>query len=309
MKNLYEITSFIAPDGEEYVFDNKYRALLTEEGLGMPPIEYVTQQGPFQHGKSLIDYRLEPRTVQLLLRHNSDSREEYWINRSRLLDILRPNRSPVSTLSTGKLRKVFTDGRIRDLDVVLVSGPVFNARALDRWDEWGFTETLRFIAHDPIFYDPTPVVVDWPTLIETSFGGFLTFDITFPIIFGSILSNKTSTFTYDGSWLSYPTIVLTGPLENVVIENESTGEFIRLLYDIPEGETVTIDLRYGNKTVTSSEGTNLIGTVSSDSDLVSFHIAPRPEVPGGVNTLTVQASAISESSSISVSYYNRYIGI
>lgn len=309
MRELTEITSFITPDGIEYTFDSIYKALLSEEGLGMPTIEYLTQQGPYQHGQSIVGYRLEPRIIQLLLRHNGISRSDFWSNRSELLNVLRPNRSSSGTSISGTLRKTYVDGTKRDIDVVSSGGPIFSARSLDKWDEWGFTEVLRFTAFDPTFYNPDKKIINWANMIITSFAGFLEFPITFPITFGTILSNKSSSVTYGGTWRSFPKITLEGPLNNVVITNESTGEFIKLNYAISVGETVTIDLPYGNKTVVNDQGDNLIGVVSYDSHVASFHLAPEPEVVNGVNVLSITSSEIDENSAASIEYYERFIGI
>jgi len=309
MNCVTEFTSFITPDGVEYKFDTSHRFILTEEGFGAAPVTYITQKGPFQHGESIIDFRLTPRTIQMVIRNNGDSRQDYWNNRSGLLNALRPNRSLSGQMNSGKLRKIFQDGSIRDIDVVCVSGPGFVARDLSRWDEWGFTETLRFIAYDPTFYNPVEQVVTWATMIVSSFAGYMTFPITFPLTTGTILSDKSDTVTYAGSWLSYPRIKATGPIENLILQNESTGERISFLYDIQEGEEVTFDLSYGNKTVISSTGANLIGAVSSDSDLVTFHLAPDPEVVNGINEISVSASAITDESGLEIRYYERFVGI
>ena len=80
---------------------------------------------------------------------------------------------------------------------------------------------------------------------------------------------------------------------------------------ISAGETVTINLAYGNKSVTSDIAGNLIGALKDDGeDLVGFYLAPDPEASGGVNALNVVgASAIVGTTSVEIAYYTRYIGI
>lgn len=305
---VVEFTEFQAPNGSIYKFDTTERFLMTEEGLGLPQITYITQKGPFQHGESLIDYRLNTRTIQLVLRQDSCDRTEYWINRAALLDAVRPNRYVGYDFNPGILRKRFPDGSIREIKVIIEQGPVFAARSLDRWDEFGFTETLRFVAHDPIFYDPTVNTKSFS--LSSGILDQLVFSITFPIEFDSSYYNSGPTpVTYTGTWFSFPVITITGPQFGTTIENLSTGEKIALDYALSAGEVVTINLDYGNKTVTNAGGTNLIGTVTSDSDLSTFHIAPDPEVAGGVNDLSVASMGNNEDSSVVVTYYTRYIGI
>src|SRR3990172_10515412 len=132
MKNLAvtEFTEYIAPNGSIYQFDTMDRFLMSEEGLGMPAIQYITQKGPYQHGSSLIAYRLQERTIQLILREDSCDRTAYWASRAALLDSIRPNRYVGYNFDAGVLRKKFQDGKIRDIKVVIEQGPIFTARSL-----------------------------------------------------------------------------------------------------------------------------------------------------------------------------------
>ena len=76
------------------------------------------------------------------------------------------------------------------------------------------------------------------------------------------------------------------------------------------GETVTINLEYGNKTVVNNAGTNLIGTVTTDSDLATFHIAPDPEAVNGINQLLVTGDdAVIGQTEIRIEWHTNYIGI
>lgn len=309
MKSLgvTEFTEYIAPDGSVYQFDTSDGLLMTEEGLGMPPIDYIAQQGPAQHGSSVLSYRLKERIIQLVIRNDACNRTDYWAHRAALLDAIRPNKSVGVNFEAGVLRKIFADGSIRDINVTIQEGPAFAARSLDKWDEHGFTETIRFIAHDPLFYDP--IVSSVVFAFSTAAFDQLVFPITFPIEFDSSSIDITSAITYPGTWFAFPTIVLTGPQAYPKIDNLSTGEKIWLDYIISAGEVVTISLEYGNKLVTNNYGVNLIGVVPSDCDLATFHIAPKPEVTNGVNNIRYQSINNTAASSGVLSYQPRYMGI
>jgi len=300
-----EYLQYITPDGLVYEFDTGKRWLMTEEeGTGLPDINYITQRGPFQHGNTVIDYRLEPRVVQLVLREDSCNRFEYWSSRRMLLNMIRPNRITRTSSNTGVLRKYFPDGTKLDLDVVIEKGPTFTAKG-GKWDEWAYQETLRFIANNPIYYDPIPVCLTWPIAGIDQ----LVFPITFPIVFGGSFINETATVVYPGTWLSYPTIEITGPMQGILISNDTTGKFIHLLHDVSVGEVVTIYLPYGNKRVVSSILGDLTGTITDDSDTVLFYLAPDPEAAGGVNFITVQGINIDPGVTVVRIIYNvRYIG-
>ena len=288
---VLEYDIFTAADGTQYILHGPGgRSVLSDTGTGMPEIEYITQRGPFQHGESVRDFFLRPRVVEYHIRQVGCSRDQYWSLRSALLDILRPNRGINATLT-----KVLGDGTRRALTVTVQQGPKFEPRRPDRWDEFSIDEIIRFVAYNPVYYDPTQNSVSFDAL------GGLTFPITFPIVFAA--SGGDSTVDYEGTWEEYPVFVITGPLSAVSIINTTTGESIGLNYAIPAGRTVTIDLTYGVKSVTLDDGTNLIGYITNSSDLATFHLQP------GINQLSVLGTGFVAGSAIAMTYYDRFIGI
>jgi hypothetical protein len=80
-------------------------------------------------------------------------------------------------------------------------------------------------------------------------------------------------------------------------------------YAIPVGRTVTIDLKPGAKQVYDDLGTNLIGCVTTDSDLSTFHLAPAPEVAGGINQMHFLGSGLTADSQVTFQYFDRYLGL
>jgi hypothetical protein len=310
-RELHEFTQYITPDGQVYQFDSHDKFLISETGWGMPPIKYITQKSPVQHGETAIDYRLNPRVIQLVHRRNACSRDEYWENRSTLLNMIRPNRQGYygrllpPMLQPGKLRKILPDGSKRDVDVVIEQGPEFAARDPSRWDEWAFTETLRFIAHDPILYDPD---VKSNTFTLASYNK-LTFPFSFPFLFDLPNLLAIENLTNAGSWISYPTIAVTGPASGFTIDNLTTQKWITFNTVVSPGETITIDLRFGYKTVTNQSGINKINEVSAESDLATFGLVAEPESPSGANSIRIYAPGGDANTAVTISWYDRYIGI
>jgi len=301
-----EYDMYIAPDGTELRFDRLSDLFIQSfDGYGMSPIKYLEQQGAFQHGVSIYDYRLQKRIIQWTIRQDSCNRWTYWENRANILDLLRPNRHTINNFGPGKLRKFLPDGTMRDLDVHLELGPIFSSPT-GHWDEWGYTEVIRFVAPDPTFYNPLENSYLWNLGPAQT---HLVFPITFPIQFGYTVVSATTPITYVGTWMSFPTIIIRGPIAGFTITNSETGEMIRLNYKIAPGVIVTISLEFGNKTVTTAAGVNLIGVVSTDSDLSTFHFAPAPEVAGGINTMIVSGAGCNPNTRITLSHYTRYIGI
>lgn len=96
------------------LFGYSSRKLSSVSGLGMAPLHYITQRGPFQDGESVLDMRWDVRTVQLLIDEALGSRSEYWDRAYDLTDLLRPNRSFPATTGTVRpliYRKWLTGGK------------------------------------------------------------------------------------------------------------------------------------------------------------------------------------------------------
>lgn len=292
---------WIGPDGAKYNLHSMGNvSLLHEQGAGMPPIEYVTQRGPFQDGETVTDVFLRPRLVQLLLRVNTRSRAQYWNARDTLVRMLSPQRA--SPIGIGHLRYYLPNGTVRQLDAVIQTGPKFEPRAGDTWDEWSLQEVLQFTAHNPLWYDPTA-----RTLIVQGGQGQLTFPFIFPFSFSGL--DSTLNVLYAGSWKAFPTIVINGPITGPTITNESTGELILLNYALSAGQQITINLQPNNKSVTLSDGTNLIRYVDGTSSLTTFHLEPSPGVTGGNNVLHLTGSGATTATYFQVTWNDQFLGI
>lgn len=305
---ITEFHQLITHDGQVFNLDSHARVgkwVISQAGWGMPPIRYNTVRDPLGGAELVKSYFLQPRTVELLIRQEFCGRPEYWRGRAAILEATRVNRGNPLEAAPVTLRRLLPDGHRRDLEVYLQGGLEFAPRSPGQWDEWAFTEFLRFIAYDPVITDPTPRV----ELFTLAPRGDLVFPIEFPLEFGGDTVDQFRDVTYAGTWLSHPVINLTGPLNNPIITNLTTGEKLELTYNIPSGEVVTLNLQYGQKKVEDNLGNNLIGTLTTDSDFATWHLAPDPEAPGGVNQLQVQGTQGEAGvTAIQVEYFERHIG-
>lgn len=303
MRETYEIENSA---GTVYLLnDGRTRTVLQSAGEGTPPTEYLTTAGPLQDGSTLRGFRLRPRTLIYLIRWQGCSRDQYHEMRSALLDVVRPNQaSPYGTLAQLTLRKRLNSGAQRAIDVMIASGPEF--QPVSGWDGFGFTETLRFTALDPTWYDPVESEV---SVIPTAADN-LVFPITFPIVFGTGVVSESTTITYAGNWPAYPVITIDGPLAGASIVNVTTGEELTLSsYTIAAGERVTFDLSYGVKSVTNNVGTNLQGYLSTSSDLATWHLEPAPGAPDGQNQIAFAGNGATGATAFGLTWNSRYYGV
>lgn len=285
--------------GNTYSLDDGTYAYLTgDDGWGAAPLHRLIERGPLQHGDTDRGFRLDPRIGSLVLFLNGTSRDDLYTRRATLLELFTPTDDPL------KLRWTLTS-RTRQIDVYYAGD-----MAMGSGDRGGFTQrvavTLR--ADDPTFYDPTAESVTF------ALGGgsdSLEVPLEVPMVVGSSTLDATNTITYNGNWRSYPQqIRVTGPITDAVITNSTTGEVLDFTgATIAGGDYYDIDLRYGYKTVTDSSGANQIADLTDDSDLATWHLAAAPDAAGGVNSINVTGSSVTEATKVEVTYFERYTGI
>lgn len=279
--------------------------LTTITGISMPPMAMRTVRSPFQHGETYLGFSLRPRPVQIALHMRGCSRYEMWTMRRELIDLINP------LLGTLRIRAEFRDGSIFELhDVVYDAG--FEVGTDGQSEPTTQALGARFIAHDPVWFRyPEQATGPALTVVQDLVFGDVSPPSTmiFPITFGAVHISQTLNITIDGNWMAFPTIELVGPLYHPLIENDTTGEKLELDYVITDGEVVTITTRFGDKTVTNADGDNLIGYLTTDSDLATFHLDPHPVTTNGVNAVSFWAGNASVDSAIIVRWYNRYLGL
>lgn len=268
--------SILEKNGTQLNLNETPYTICESEGLGMAPFQRIIERGVSLHGERDMGYLLDPRTIRFHLQASAGSLEEHFLRRAELLSVLRPAADPLT------LRITFPGGEVRDIDCHLLKGLDFYTK-----DRKGYVQETEVVlrAPDPTFYDPQVQSTEW----IYSTGGSMELDIV-----------------YTAGWHAFPLLEITGPIENPALNNETTGELIRLDTAISLGETVTIDTRAGIKTVKNQAGTNLMSKVNPISDLGTFHL----EANGSVNTLTITGSGMGAGiTKVKVNWNDRYIGI
>lgn len=289
---------FVTADGEKYKFDaHPSKMQWNLSGFGLSSYEIQTTQHPYQHGLTPLSYRLGTRNINLTLRHSGCTWDAYRANRISFVEAFRINRS--NPLVPGTLWYTYLvngDKTVRCVDCILnLSESLFTS--LPGWQLYTFQENLTFTCYDPILYDPTLASSTISTFTST-----LILPVTFPFTLGCVTGSAN--ITYTGTWETPLTIVITGPAYYVTLIHRETGARINLNYAISSGETVTIDCK--EVTVVNNYGDNLF-TYLVNSDIINFGIQPSPLV--SANHIDAYLIGNTATTSISLRYYNRYIGI
>lgn len=223
--------------------------------------------------------------------------------------------TPMQHTATGvhfKFRRGWTR---RNLYCLVERGPVFDEGPdAAPTSPTGYHDVLRLVANDPCWHSDTYLTHTWSTAQTTV--GDLVFDgagawfaenagVAGRWLFDVSYVGETTAVVYWGTVRARPTITITGPAENPVIQNTTTGTEIAMTYDIEAGEIVTIDTL--SLTVVNDSGDNLLPYTSGD--LATFGLEPSPKAPNRVNNVVINFSGGSTASAVVMTWQNRYIGI
>ena len=117
------------------------------------------------------------------------------------------------------------------------------------------------------------------------------------------MSGATTTTLTVGTGAAVVSGYLYENTSSVTISTAALGTGTYTLYLIANGDTWFFDLSYGRKTVVDQNGVNKIASITADSSLATWSLEP------GANSVTVTGASTTSTSSVSIIYYTRYIGV
>lgn len=301
-KTLVEFVSFITPDGVEYPIFGGRRSLLSWEGMGMPPVRYLEERGTFQNGVTVRDYRVDQRTITVQQFERGLCREDFYCSVGNLIEAIRPNRD--SNKDAGQLLVVLKNGAQRTIKARYYDG----IRA-----DWGnepildsdMLESIMFYCEEP-FWDDVEREIVGAGVIDV--GSCL--PICLPACFGSDIINAEVELVYTGTWDGDRlTIYINGPALAPTVTNLTTGQQIKLNYNVAAGETILIEIDpQSQRIVSSTAGVLPPGIIDNVSDLVTFYLATRGNLTAdGTNIMQITASGgVAGQTSVQVEYTIRH---
>jgi hypothetical protein len=280
--------SWIDSNGTEHPFTNDKVVLQGKQGFYMPPIAHVDEQVPFHAGTRYRDTIINARDIDVPLLIKADSPLTL---RQKVRECLRM----FNPLYDGRIKVIAPDGTQRELHCRYASGLEGNESKDAKGTYWQ-TVVLVFRAFDPYWYDSQTIVETFK--LNQSPGLF------FPIpplrlVSSTVFADMTIDNTGDVE--TYPEWIITGPGENIVLENMTTGEITELASSLGIGESITINTKPYVKTVKRNDSVNLYVDLSDNSSLWALQ--------AGINNIRIQMSGATELSSVQLSYKNRYLGV
>ncbi|MBT2727834.1 phage tail family protein [Bacillus sp. ISL-75] len=285
-----ETITWIDPNGVEYVLTQgeRYDILNGVKGFYMPPIEVIEEEVPFQAGSRLRAVKVKSRDIDVPLKISAPDEVELLYAMRRLLQIFNPLKG------NGKFRVSAVDGSQRELSCLYLGGLELEESDQTKGKTW-LKAISVFKAFDPYWYDSNSIVQTFK--INEAPG---TFFPIFPLRLSSSTVFADISIDNSGDVETWPEWIITGPGENIVLRNMSTGDVMNLETSIGVGETIIIDTKPYAKTVTKNDGANLFYTLTDESSLWS--------IQEGENSIQLEMANATTESSIQLTYRNRYWG-
>lgn len=285
-----EIITWVRPNGSAISLsdETKYEVLLGTRGFYMPPISFVEDEVPLQHGSRVRKVRVKPRDIDVPLAIRGADETELRNNERILLRALNPLKGD------GKLKVTSYDGSIRELQCRYSGGLEIEENSDTVWNH-GKKAIVIFHAADPFWYGVETQVKTFNPGQPATFFPFFPLRITSSSVFAD------TSIDNEGDIEAWPEWIITGPGENIVLRNLTTGEVTNLgTTSLETDESITINTKEYEKTITKNDGTNLYGEQTDESSLWALQ--------DGINNIRIEMANTSNSSSVQLTYRNRYWG-
>jgi hypothetical protein len=190
-------------------------------------------------------------------------------------------------LGPGILRITYPDGSVREIEAYYESGFDGEPGQGHTYD----TAVTVLYCPDPLFRDPTPVVLTRSYVASPSvyLNPYRTFGT------GQVLDE--STLTNPGTVDAWPTWVLTGPATELTATNLTTGESFTVTYTLSAGQTITITTRPSE--IIGPAGQNLINSMDWPSSKLW-------RLQRGANDVDLAVLGAGSGTSVTATFYARY---
>lgn len=258
--------------------DNRdgYRWVNERGGAEMPPLSFAETEMFGQPGSLYQFTKIEPRTVDIMVRITADSREE-------LRKKIRNLTSQIANRPLG-LQVIYPEGDERTLLCRFTADPIWSESRETRGVFWRKV-VLSFRAFDPFWYG-NQVVID---------GAYFQDPKWIPI------SN-------DGDFQVWPFIKIHGPITNPTVtltgsnpEDTIDSESMSIEITVPSDRYLVIDPRPGQKVLMLDDGTNLYSYLTPDSKFFS--------IPVGGHGIKLSGSGTDAKTKLVAEYTTPYWGV
>lgn len=285
-----EKVEFLCSDGSTLLdlTNNVYNVLAGKKYLTSPAYEITDSEVPFQDGAIFEYIRAKATQFDLPLLIRGLDKADLQTRHRYLIKMLNP------LLGEGQIRYTGFDGTQRYINCRCLDG----LRGNDKPSMFGknfMAMTLTFFAADPFWYEMTEQEHTFSQAVAA--GTFFPF---FPLTLVSSAVYSSETLSNDGDAVIYPYWTITGPGDEIVLRNTTTGKKLDIDYELEADEILYVDTAIGVKTVKDVDGNNLREHVSRDSSLWGLEV--------GSNILQIEMNLTTANSEVKLSYRRKYLG-
>ncbi|MBO9596704.1 MAG: phage tail family protein [Cohnella sp.] len=280
---------YINPMGERVLLGNARPYILSHiDGTGGADVEIKSTRSPYQDGSTVSGVQLADRLITLTGAVMGPTREEMYELRRKLARVFNPK------LGAGRL--IYTnDYRSYAATAIPDESPKFTERAANNQ-----LFQASFTCPDPFWHD----VLDSERALKYANGG-----MTFPWR----MRSQFTQIGYKGIYRnvgdeSAPLLIrYYGPAKNPVITNETTGEFIKVAYELSATDVLEINTAFGRKRVevvaADGERINVFHWIDLDSTFFQLEL--------GDNMLSYDSDDESDKdvARVEIKWNNRYVGV
>ena len=262
------------------------------QGFGGVAADHMTSQTPNQNGETYYFSRYNSRNLAFqfyLMSSSFDFLQTQKQNIARYFS---------SSYGVGRLQ-IYTDSadtKFFEIQAAPDGNPDM-FRTIDTAPSNICICNVTMTAFSPMFYDPNESSVSF-----SGYGGGFSLPFTYPFTLGT---SGIGMVWNNGSTTTPATIVINGPFTNPVLTNNRTGEKIKVVVALSEGEQLVINTDPNNSSVTfidvNGNETNMFYAVSVDS--VLWKLLP------GMNEIEYTDSESIGNNPITVSWRNEYAGV
>lgn len=195
-----------------------------------------------QHGNTFVDAYMDSYQGEIVfvIPTFSKTDSEIYERRKSITDVCNPLNGTVT------MKIVLNTGKAFNRDITFTAAPVFPIGFENRNEKWQKVQLL-YEANDPFWYDEEFITETFQN-VEPLFQFPFTMSVLDPIVFGNIIPTKIA--TNEGQAKAPVIIRIIGSCVNPLIENKTTGEFIKFK-NLTMGalDELLIDTTFGQKKV------------------------------------------------------------
>jgi hypothetical protein len=277
----------INKNGKKIILGNQGPFFLEKiDGVGEVPVALENQKAPKQDGSTYLGNVLDNRAISI---------EGTIITKGDPNAVLAARRLMQQVLNP-KLGEVIIAYQDKEIRGIAETTPAFPGGSGSKGLYYQ-KYLIHLICHEPFWLDP---------YFESREMSYLMGGLSFPLLLPTRFSERSfrRIFENKGDVATPVKIEFKGPAINPTVQNNTTGQLIRVKRELAENDVLYINTEFGNKKVeieTNGDRVNAFNWIDLQSEFF--------QLITGENILEYNSNNDSKKTRVVVRYKNRYVGV